>query len=148
MWIAQLGYGLATDLCKISVCLFLMRLTVKPFHTRLLWILLIYTAVHGVYVILADIVRCWPISYNWNQMTLDPRFEGTCITSKQSKIIAYVATGSLLIIDICLGVILPALIVWKLQMPKQSKLAVLSILCLTVWYTSQYEISTTIPLTG
>ncbi|KAL4757135.1 putative integral membrane protein [Aspergillus foveolatus] len=132
MWIAQLGYGLATDLCKISVCLFLMRLTVKPFHTRLLWILLIYTAVHGAYVILADLVRCWPISYNWNQMTLDPRFEGTCITSKQSKIIAYVATGSLLLIDICLGVILPALIVWKLQMPKQSKLAVLSILCLTV----------------
>ncbi|KAL4777085.1 hypothetical protein BDW60DRAFT_213604 [Aspergillus nidulans var. acristatus] len=132
MWIAQLGYGLATDLCKISVCLFLMRLTVKPFHTRLLWILLIYTAVHGAYVILADLVRCRPISYNWNQMTLDPRFEGTCITSKQSKIIAYVATGSLLLIDICLGVILPAMIVWRLQMPKQSKLAVLSILCLTV----------------
>ncbi|KAL4746521.1 hypothetical protein BDW72DRAFT_184717 [Aspergillus terricola var. indicus] len=132
MWIAQLGYGLATDLCKISVCLFLMRLTVKPLHTRLLWILLIYTAVHGAYVILADLVRCRPISYNWDQMTLDPRFKGTCITSKQSKIIAYVATGSLLLIDICLGVILPAMIVWRLQMPKQSKLAVLSILCLTV----------------
>ncbi|KAL4813464.1 hypothetical protein BDW67DRAFT_177905 [Aspergillus spinulosporus] len=132
MWIAQVGYGLATDLCKISVCLFLMRLTVKPFHTRLLWILLIYTAVHGAYVILVDLVRCRPISYYWNQMTLDPRFEGTCITSKQSKIIAYVATGSLLLIDICLGVIIPAMIVWRLQMPKQSKLAVLSILCLTV----------------
>ncbi|KAL4736370.1 hypothetical protein BDV11DRAFT_193918 [Aspergillus similis] len=131
-WIAQVGYGLATDLCKISVCLFLMRLTVKPFHTRLLWVLLIYIAVHGAYVILADLVRCRPISYNWNQTTLDPRFEGSCITSKQSKIIAYVATGSLLLIDICLGVILPAMIVWKLQMPKQSKLAVLSILCLTV----------------
>ncbi|KAL6232462.1 hypothetical protein BDW75DRAFT_232766 [Aspergillus navahoensis] len=132
MWIAQLGYGLATDLCKISVCVFLMRLTVKPFHTRLLWILLIYTAIHGAYVVLADLVRCQPISYNWNQMTLDPRFTGTCMTPKQSKIIAYVATGSLLLIDICLGVILPVMMVWNLQMPKQNKLAVLSILCLTV----------------
>ncbi|KAL4995881.1 hypothetical protein BDV10DRAFT_202695 [Aspergillus recurvatus] len=132
MWIAQVSYGFATDLCKISVCVFLMRLTVKPIHTRLLWILLIYTAIHCAYVIIADLVRCQPVSYNWDQMALDPRFKGTCMTSKQSKIIAYVATGSLLLIDICLGIVLPAMIVWKLQMPKQNKVVVLSILCLTV----------------
>ncbi|KAL4982684.1 hypothetical protein BDW68DRAFT_182302 [Aspergillus falconensis] len=132
MWIAQVGYGFATDLCKISVCIFLMRLTVKPLHSRLLWILLIYTVIHGAYVIIADLVRCQPISYNWNQMTLDPRFKGTCMTPKQSKIIAYVATGSLLLIDICLGVVIPVMIVWNLQMPRQNKLAVSSILCLTV----------------
>ncbi|CBF89359.1 hypothetical protein AN0500.2 [Aspergillus nidulans FGSC A4] len=118
--------GLDTDFQRIAVAVKVWRYRlpgelnpkifsilsfVKPFHTRLLWILLIYTAIHGAYVILADIVRCWPISYNWNQMTLDPRFKGTCITSKQSKIIAYVATGSLLIIDICLASATVAIVV-------------------------------------
>ncbi|RDW70524.1 putative integral membrane protein [Aspergillus mulundensis] len=132
MWIAQLGYGVATVICKISVCMFLMRLTVKPSQIRLLWMLLGYTVIQGLYVIIADLVRCQPISYTWNQMTMDPRFTGTCITDTQNKIIAYVATGNLLIIDISLGIILPVMIVWGLQMPKATKIAVLSILCLTV----------------
>ncbi|KAL4907209.1 hypothetical protein BDW74DRAFT_175990 [Aspergillus multicolor] len=131
LWIAQLGYGFSTVICKISVCVFLMRLTVKPFQIRLLCILLGDTVIQGFYVIIADLVRCQPISNNWNRM-IDPHLKSTCISDTQNKIIAYVATGNLLIIDVSIGIILPVMIVWGLQMPKANKIAVLSILCLTI----------------
>ncbi|KAL4928640.1 putative integral membrane protein [Aspergillus undulatus] len=130
LMLAQIGWRHAINVCKISVCIFLTRITIKPLHTWLVYAVLIWLAAHSIPIFAADMSRCRPFSYLWNRLARDPSIEGTCMTNAQFQAIGYTTTASLTFTDIVVGIVLPIMIIHKVQMPKASKIAVIRILSL------------------
>ncbi|KAL4806810.1 hypothetical protein BDV18DRAFT_138263 [Aspergillus unguis] len=133
LWAGQLAYGLSTCTCKAAVCLFMLRIAVKPLHRLLVQGVIVYTILLGLLVTLMELVHCRPLSYKWARLAEDSTAKGTCLTKLQNQAISYAASCSLLVIDILLGIVIPIVIVWSLQMRRASKFAVLGILGLTVF---------------
>lgn len=78
-----------------------------------------------VAVIATISVACRPLSYFWQQYT-DPTIEGTCIDVSEFFLVNGIAAVLIDVVILCV----PAPIIWRLQMPKTQRLAVISILLL------------------
>ncbi|KAL4918326.1 hypothetical protein BDW62DRAFT_210589 [Aspergillus aurantiobrunneus] len=130
MWLGQFTYSAATSFCKISVCIFLLRITVNPLHSRLIYAVFTYTAMNCTFAFISYMIRCRPVSYNWTHKPFDPNVK-SCIRRTQDRAITYAFSASLCFIDTNLGIIIPVMIVRKLQMSKANKFAVVGILSLT-----------------
>ncbi|KAL4946759.1 hypothetical protein BDV06DRAFT_229656 [Aspergillus oleicola] len=128
LFLAEVMYATCISTCKVSVCIFFTRLTVKPLHTRLVYALLAIICVSATIFLTLNLVKCRPISYWWDQLASNPNAEGTCMSTSQSQAIAYGTSSVLVFTDVNVGIILPIIIIRKLQMRKASKIAVVCIL--------------------
>ncbi|KAL4797990.1 hypothetical protein BDV19DRAFT_34847 [Aspergillus venezuelensis] len=132
LFFGEMMYGLSINICKISVCFFLTRITVKPLHTRLVYTLILFLMVQGLIFLVVNTVKCNPPSYFWNRMSSDPTIEGTCFSARDSQVTAYVPAAIFVITDFLVGIVLPLMVVRKLQMPRASKIAVIVVLGLAL----------------
>jgi hypothetical protein len=82
-----------------------------------------------VAVITTMSVACRPFSHFWEQYT-DPRAEGVCIDVSQFFLVNGIAAVLIDVMILCV----PAPVIWRLQMPKAQRLAVISILLLGGWW--------------
>ncbi|KAL3455830.1 hypothetical protein BJX64DRAFT_281786 [Aspergillus heterothallicus] len=127
LWSCQFGYLIASSFCRVSVCIFLFRLTVKIAHIRIIWIIIIIAVGTGIFSLIVILTQCIPISYIWLRMLQDPSIPvGKCRDGFVVHM-TYVYSAFMGFTDIALG-ILPSIIVWNLQMKRQAKSAIAGIL--------------------
>ncbi|KAF3396262.1 hypothetical protein F1880_006897 [Penicillium rolfsii] len=126
-WLCEVAYCFASIFCKISICVFLMRITVKKVHIWILYIVMTLTVLAGLVFFLLMLLQCKPVSYFWTRTAMDPTIEGHCISIHIIITMTYVYSAFAALCDFTVG-ILPIFLVTKLHMKREAKLAVIGIL--------------------
>ncbi|KAJ5524708.1 hypothetical protein N7494_011358 [Penicillium frequentans] len=126
-WLCEVAYCFASIGCKISVCIFLMRITVKRVHIWILYIVMILTVLAGLVFFFLMLLQCKPVSYFWNRTREDSSIEGYCIDIHIIVIMTYIYSVFSAVCDFTVG-ILPIFLVKDLHMKKNAKVAVIGIL--------------------
>ncbi|KAL3475557.1 hypothetical protein BJX99DRAFT_259331 [Aspergillus californicus] len=121
----RLVSALASLCIRVSIALFLKRITVIRAHVRTIYFTLGLTVVSIFAVIIMLFVQCKPLSYAWTRMAFDQR-PGICYDWLPEYIAWF--QGSTTAVCDCILSILPILIVRKLQMGKCAKIAASCIL--------------------
>ncbi|QQK45155.1 integral membrane pth11 [Penicillium digitatum] len=115
-------YSTTVTLTKSSITLFYRRI----FNLRWsFYFAIVIILAYFVAVVVTFAAACRPTSYFWEQY-LSPTAEGACIDVPQFFLVNGIAA---VVIDIII-LIVPAPVIWKLQMPKSQRVAVTSILLL------------------
>ncbi|KAI4724931.1 hypothetical protein E4T49_07330 [Aureobasidium sp. EXF-10728] len=120
----EITYTLATATLKISIGLFLLRIAVDRMHIWIIRWIMIFNVFFGVPYCLLVTFQCKPISFWWD---LNPEHHGHCLSPKVIVINTYIISVLNSVADWTFG-ILPFFIVRKLQMKRQTKVLVASIL--------------------
>ncbi|KAB8228787.1 hypothetical protein BDV23DRAFT_175137 [Aspergillus alliaceus] len=126
-WLCEIAYCFASVGGKISICIFLMRITVKRLHIWLLYIVMLLTVIAGVVFMFLMLLQCKPLSYFWTKVAFDDHIQGHCLDMKIIIAMTYVYSAFAAICDFTVG-ILPIFLVKNLHMKKQTKIAVIGIL--------------------
>ncbi|KAL4802519.1 putative integral membrane protein [Aspergillus unguis] len=126
-WLCEIAYCFASIGCKISVCIFLLRITVKRIHVWILYTIMAFTVITGLVFMFIMLLQCKPLEYFWTRTALDPSIPGHCINIEIVINMTYVYSGFAALCDFTVG-LLPIFLVANLQMRKQTKLAVVGIL--------------------
>ncbi|KAL2849718.1 integral membrane protein [Aspergillus pseudodeflectus] len=126
-WLCEIAYCFASIGCKVSVCIFLMRITVKRLHIWLLCAVMAFTVLTGLLFMFIMLLQCKPLEYFWTRTALDPTIEGHCISIEIVITMTYVYSAFAALCDFTVG-ILPIFIVRKLHMRRKTKMAVVGIL--------------------
>ncbi|KAL4914765.1 hypothetical protein BDW62DRAFT_204272 [Aspergillus aurantiobrunneus] len=126
-WLGQMLYLWASAVSKVAIAVALLRLTVRRLHQIILWTVCAVIIVIGLVFWLILLFDCKPVSYFWER--IDFFTQGTCLSTDVLLIIAYVYSSLTIVCDLTLG-ILPAFLVWGLQMSRRTKFALAGILSL------------------
>ncbi|KAJ5182824.1 hypothetical protein N7492_000440 [Penicillium capsulatum] len=126
-WLCEVAYCFVSIACKISVCIFLMRITVRRVYDWILYIVMVLTVLAGLVFLFVMLLQCKPVSYFWTRTALDPAIEGRCINTDIVVTMTYVYSAFAGLCDFTVGT-LPIFLVRKLQMKRETKLAVIGIL--------------------
>lgn len=111
-----MSYNPALNLIKISFLVTLIKLkSPNRWINRCLWAFLVITIMFGISITVTSIVSCVPIARFW-----DRRVKGYCRNSQQF----IVASNTTTIITDLLVTIMPAWILWNLQMPRKNKIII------------------------
>ncbi|KAJ5513613.1 hypothetical protein N7463_003165 [Penicillium fimorum] len=124
-WLAQMLYVWASAVAKISISVALLRLAVEKSYRLILWSIISVVVTIGVMFWLVLLFACNPISHFWERV--DGTSKGTCLPMSTILDIAYFYSCVTICCDVALG-LLPAFLVWKLQMNNRTKFAVGGIL--------------------
>lgn len=104
-----------------------MRITILKSHIYLLYSVMILTVIGGFIFMFLMLLQCKPISYFWTRTALDPMYQGHCISIDTIISMTYVYSALAAFCDFTVG-ILPIFLVRKLNMRKETRLAVMGIL--------------------
>ncbi|KAJ8130705.1 hypothetical protein O1611_g2929 [Lasiodiplodia mahajangana] len=120
-----LGYFPLT-LTKISILLFYRRIFRGQKFSAITIALMVLSGAWGVSFFFATLFNCFPISYAWTSPNGTPEFEAHCYDPNP---MFYGSAVSNMIVDIFI-LLIPAPNVWKLNIPRKRKIAVLGIFLL------------------
>ncbi|KAJ6082816.1 hypothetical protein N7467_006951 [Penicillium canescens] len=130
-WFCEIAFCFASIFCKISICIFLMRICIKRVHLWLLYSVMAMTVLAGLVFMFLMLLQCKPLSFFWTRMAHHPvvniQGEGSCINMEIIVAMTYVYSAFAAMCDFTVG-ILPVFVVYKLHMKRQTKLAVVGIL--------------------
>jgi hypothetical protein len=132
-WLCEIAYCFASVGCKISVCIFLMRITIRPLHIWLLYCVMALTVIAGLVFMFLMLLQCRPLEYFWTKLAYDPNIVGTCMDMKIIVIMTYIYSAFAALCDFTVG-ILPIFLVHKLHMKRKTKIAVMGILSMACMY--------------
>jgi hypothetical protein len=111
----QFTYAIGLGLIKCSICVLLIRLFfVRPFRIAA-WALMGLCISWAIMTILIGFLICRPLAFNWDRTIT----EGSCGNMSAG----YAAVGVIDIVTDILLILLPQRMVWKLQLPRQTKFA-------------------------
>ncbi|KAJ9143417.1 hypothetical protein NKR23_g6557 [Pleurostoma richardsiae] len=110
---------------KCSICMTLLRISVVRWHRITLWALIAITVISTIFVDIYILLQCRPIQRTWGEK------EGTCLPSTITVAITFVISALNLITDFTTAV-LPFLMLRKVQMSKNRKIAITLVLSLGV----------------
>lgn len=110
---------------KVSICLTLLRIAVIKWHRRTLWVLIGISVVSTILVDFYVLLQCQPIAATWGEV------KGVCLSSTITVSITFIISAFNLVTDV-LTSLLPFLMLKGVQMTKQKKTAIISILSLGV----------------
>jgi hypothetical protein len=108
---------------KISVGLFLLRVTVQPLYRRIIYVVMGSTVATGLLFFFISVLQCTPVSFFWQKFT----GSGTCVNIDIIIGIAFAYSGVASVCDFTFG-LLPIFLVWNLNMAKNQKLMLIPIL--------------------
>jgi hypothetical protein len=132
-WLCEIAYCFSSIACKVSVCIFLMRITVKRLHIWILYLVMVLTVITGLIFMFIMLLQCKPLEYFWTRTAFDPTIQGTCVSIEIVITMTYVYSAFSALCDFTVG-ILPIFIVRKLHMRRQTKVAVIGILSMACMY--------------
>ncbi|KAH6886810.1 hypothetical protein B0T10DRAFT_490369 [Thelonectria olida] len=121
-WFCYIFYCLSMIASKLSIGVFLLRITVNKIHTWIIYAAMFCTVVSGICFFFVTMFQCSPIPYFW-----DKDLPGHCIPIKVVIALAFIYSSFSVISDFIFAV-LPGVIVWNLQMHRRAKLALLPLL--------------------
>ncbi|KAM0719642.1 hypothetical protein Q7P37_003773 [Cladosporium fusiforme] len=125
-WLCEPVYVLSSMAIKASIAIMLYRLSVRPAHKMILWVVTIVTEVYGLFFFFLFIFQCSPSEYFWTRLTGG---EGSCLDTSIVVGATYGYSALTCISDLFYS-ILPVLLVWSLQMGRKEKAAVVVILAM------------------
>jgi hypothetical protein len=137
-WLCEIAYCFASVGCKISVCIFLMRITIRRLHIFALYTVMVLTVLAGLVFMFLMLLQCKPLEFFWTR-TMVPVPDGHCISIDIIISMTYVYSAFAALCDFTVG-ILPIFLVHKLQMKRQTKIAVMGILSMACMYVFLLEI--------
>ncbi|RHZ73132.1 hypothetical protein CDV55_108756 [Aspergillus turcosus] len=126
-WLGQMLYIWSSAVTKVSISMTLQRLAVRKLHRIILWAVIAISIVIGLMFWLVLLLDCNPVSYFW--LRVDPLYAGECLSRDVLLAIAYLYSSLTIFCDLTLG-IMPAVLVWNLQMNSKTKIALGGILSL------------------
>ncbi|KAL5359875.1 hypothetical protein BJX96DRAFT_149294 [Aspergillus floccosus] len=126
-WLCEIAYCFASVGCKVSVCIFLMRITVRRLHIWTLYSVMAMTAVAGLVFMFIMLLQCKPLEFFWTRKAFNPDIPGHCLDMEIVVAMTYVYSAFAAICDFTVG-ILPIFLVRKLHMKRKTKVAVVGIL--------------------
>lgn len=139
-WLCEIAYCFASVACKISVCIFLMRITIRPLHIWILYTVMAMTVIAGLVFMFLMLLQCRPLEYFWTKLAYDPNIIGKCMDMKIIVIMTYIYSAFAALCDFTVG-ILPIFLVHKLHMKRKTKIAVMGILSMACMYVFFFFIS-------
>ncbi|PYH89014.1 hypothetical protein BO71DRAFT_466207 [Aspergillus ellipticus CBS 707.79] len=125
-WLCEVAYCFGSILCKCSICVFLMRITVKRAQLISLFLVMACTVVVGLAFMFLLLFQCRPLSYFWQRASFDGTAQGQCINIQVIIAMTYAYSAIAAICDLAVGVV-PVMMVRRLNMPWQRKVAAVSI---------------------
>lgn len=108
---------------KVSIGLFLLRITIKPIHRWIIYINMALTVLTGLVFFFVTLLQCTPISYFWNKTSQT----GWCINVDVIIALTFLYSAVSVICDFTFA-ILPIFLVWNLNMSGKTKLMLIPIL--------------------
>jgi hypothetical protein len=142
-WLCEIAYCLASVGCKISVCIFLMRITIKPLHIFILYTVMALTVIAGLVFMFLMLLQCRPLEFFWTRLYNAPTIahlddpnlpvKGSCIDMSIIVNMTYVYSAFAALCDFTVG-LLPIFLVHNLHMKRQTKIAVMAILSMACMY--------------
>ncbi|KAF1362838.1 hypothetical protein EJ07DRAFT_106327 [Lizonia empirigonia] len=121
-WYCSIAYCWAMTAVKISIGLFLLRVTIKPLQRWIIYIAMFLTVLTGLVFFLVTLLECAPLSYFWNKSQ-----PGSCINVDVIIALTFFYSAVSVICDFTFA-ILPIFLVWNLNMPKKTRLLLIPIL--------------------
>ncbi|KAA8894842.1 putative integral membrane protein [Sphaerosporella brunnea] len=121
-WFCELSYAFASMATKASICIFLLRITIRRTHRWILHSVMAMTMVTGIVFMLVLLLQCHPLTYFW-----DKNQPGHCIDWSVVIAMSWLWSGFAGLCDFTVG-ILPIFIVWNLNRDRRTKIAVVGIL--------------------
>lgn len=107
---------------KMSIGFFLLRITTRRLHSWIIYMAMMFTVLAGVVFFFVTLFQCHPISFFWNKSQ-----PGSCIDVNIVIALAYLYSAFSVISDLTFA-ILPAFLVWNLQLRKKTKFALIPLL--------------------
>ncbi|GKZ36654.1 hypothetical protein AbraIFM66950_007829 [Aspergillus brasiliensis] len=123
----DIGYALASILCKISVSIFILRVTIDRTHQIAVCLVGGIVVISGLIFFIMVLVQCHPLSYFWNQLSSAYTGPGSCMNMHIIVGGLYAFSASSALFDLTIA-ILPILLVRKLNMKRDVKVAVAGLL--------------------
>lgn len=117
------AYCLAMISAKISVGLFLLRVTVQRHYRRIIYLVMGLTVATGLVFFFVSVLQCHPVSYFWEKFT----GSGTCVNIDIIIAVAFAYSAVASVCDFTFG-LLPIFLVWNLHMAKNQKIMLIPIL--------------------
>lgn len=108
---------------KVSIALLLMRLMNRSrWREIFLWVLIFFLFAMTLVLIIVTFSQCTPVSFLWNRVRVVPPL-GACWEHTIQQDIGYLQGTFSAWSDLVLA-LFPILIIWHLQMPLKTKLAI------------------------
>ncbi|KAF1993051.1 hypothetical protein P154DRAFT_540728 [Amniculicola lignicola CBS 123094] len=121
-WNCYLSFFLTMICAKLSIGLFLLRVTVSNVHRWSIYIAMGLSVVSGLAFFFVTLVQCTPVDYFWNKHQ-----PGKCLNMDVIVALTYFYSIMNALCDFTFG-LLPVFLVWQLNMSKRSKLMLIPIL--------------------
>ncbi|EGX91448.1 hypothetical protein CCM_05606 [Cordyceps militaris CM01] len=130
MWqaIATIAYILSMMFVKLSIGVFLLRLSARKVYSIIIKISLIVVTLYTLGVFFWDVFQCMPVAKQWDYRIM----EGHC-ASGQDIINAAYAISVLTVVSDWFYALLPIPMLWNVKMTKQAKVTVVLILGLGIF---------------
>jgi hypothetical protein len=129
-WISTTFYIVVSGLTKLIVGLFLTRVCTKQrWQNITLWTIMGIVAVYTAFYAILNINSCHPIQHEWERYGVEPTDPTGCNSPLLGEIPTYIAAFLNVIVDWILA-ILPASVLWNLQMDRRLKISTYSVLAI------------------
>ncbi|KAF2855630.1 hypothetical protein T440DRAFT_159167 [Plenodomus tracheiphilus IPT5] len=122
-WLCYIAYCWAMIASKISIGLFLLRVTVKTVHKYILYSAMGLTVLTGLIFFLATLLQCTPIRFFWDKSIPT----GTCVNIDVIIGLTFFYSAVSVICDFTFA-ILPFFLIWGLNMSRKSRIMLIPIL--------------------
>jgi len=119
----QLFYVASTVPVKASICISLLRITMNRLCRLILWGLIVLSCISTIMACIVVWSTCRPMAFTWDKTIKG----GKCSTLEAVIALSYVVSGVNIVTDWTCAV-MPAFILWDVQMRKKLKISVCIIL--------------------
>ncbi|RPB11326.1 hypothetical protein P167DRAFT_220472 [Morchella conica CCBAS932] len=117
-WITQLLYIPGVCIAKISVSLFIRRLSPYRTYTKIAWFIIVFMVTYTIIMFFFILTQCHPFNLAW-----DKSLQGKCLSPQFMNVLAYSHSACNITTDFALLFLVVAM-VWNVQMPRRQKMAV------------------------
>ncbi|KAL2830998.1 hypothetical protein BJY01DRAFT_254417 [Aspergillus pseudoustus] len=124
--IGELFYIMTTYLAKLSFTFTLHNIVMERPHMYILYLLIAMGTVISVFAWFWILFFCNPVQFFWEQVAASSErpIHGSCKSNASLAAVFAVHASWVLLTDITLGLILPVLILWNIQMHRKMKASV------------------------
>jgi hypothetical protein len=127
LFIWNIFYNTSAAIIKASICVSLLRVTAKKLYRRILWGLVVAASLSSIITVTGLSLFCRPLAYQWDRTIPN----GTCFPIEVVVGLSYFFTAASIAIDWSCA-IMPAFILWDVQLPGKLKISVCIVLGLGV----------------
>jgi len=124
-FISQPFFLIGVTLVKVSVGLFLLRLTPSQFFHRFIWVMQAFMAIYTSVALVTILTQCRPLKVLWDSSITD----AVCFSPLGLRACAYFNASCSIFADLVFA-LLPIPILWKVKINTRVKIALVGILSL------------------